>query len=285
MSSSPIRASVARLAGLSLVFLPLLLAPAALASDINGFLPGAGKGAVAFGFTDESYDEFWVGEEKTSSPNLGEISTQSTTLWATWGFTDRLALIADIAYVDTEAGDPAGLSDSGLQNLTVLLAHRLLTRESAGREHSLTAAVGLRTPLESYEPNAPVARGDETTDGLLRLVYMLRSGRFYYSQQVGFDLRGDDAPDGVPIYTELGWSAGRLTWIATYSRYFADGGSDIGQPGFTFPGLQEELERVGAKVVGRVDDHWSVFLAGFLTLDGRNTGDADGLSLGLVHRF
>lgn len=256
------------------------------ASDLTGFLPEEGTGNLALSYTDESYDEFWRGTEKVPTPGvLGEISTTSTSLWFNWGLTNRLALIVDAAHVDVDSDGTAGMADSGPQNLTAFLAYRLWSGESGATRHSLVGAVGARTPLESYVANAPVARGDETTDGLLRLVYLLQHGRFYWSQQLGYDLRSDDAPDGLPIYTEVGFSAGRLTWIGWHSLYFADGGTDIGEAGFTFPSNQEEYQRLGAKVVCRFTDSWSGFAGAFDTLDGRNSGVASGGSVGLIHHF
>jgi hypothetical protein len=276
------------------VFVGLLLAVLldlpAQASDLTGFLPTAGHGTVAFSYTSESYDHFWVGTTKVQEPALGEISTDSASLWLSWGLSDRLALIADVAHVDAEADGPAALSDSGLQDASVILAGRLWSRRHGNVEHSLVGGIGVRTALESYEANSPVARGDETTDGLLRIVYLLRSGRFYWSQQLGFDVRSDDAPNGIPLYTEVGWSTDRLTWIATYSRLIADGGTDIGDPGFTFPSNREEYSRLGAKLIGHLGTHpgdsrWSLFAGGFVTLDGRNVGDASGFSAGVIRTF
>ena len=268
---------------------PWAFGSAALASDLTGFLPAAGEGVVALSLTDESYDDFWVGDQKVSEPARGEISTESASLWLSWGLTDRLALIANVAYVDTEASGPAGLEDSGPQDASLMLAGRVWQSNSdfnrGSKSHSLTLAAGIRTAIESYEANAPVARGDETTDGLLRLVYLFRSGRFYWSQQVGFDLRGGEAPDSFPFYTELGWSTARVTWVASYSRLLADGGTDIGEPGFTFPSNREEYSRLGAKVIAAVSPRWAVFGGGFTTLDGRNAGNAEGFTLGVIRKF
>ena len=155
----------------------------------------------------------------------------------------------------------------------------------SGAMQELVGTVGLRTPLASCEADAPAARGDDTTDGLLRLVYLLRSASFYGSQQVGFDLRSDDAPDGFPIYTEIGYYFRRFTVIGFYSRYLADGGTDIGDPGFAFPSNQEEYERLGAKLSADIDDRWAVFAGSFTTLAGQNAGNADGLFFGAIFDF
>ncbi len=107
----------------------------------------------------------------------------------------------------------------------------------------------------------------------------------YASQQVGFDSRGDDVPDSFPLYTEAGYTFGRVTGSLFYSRLIADGGTDIGDPGFTFPSNQEEYSRAGGKVYVRVGPRVGASASAFTTLDGRNTGDTTGGSLGLVLRF
>jgi hypothetical protein len=114
---------------------------------------------------------------------------------------------------------------------------------------------------------------------------MLQSGNFYFSQQVGYDLRSDDAPDGIPLYTELGVTAGPVTYSALYQQLIADGGTDIGDPGFTFPSNQDEYQRFGVKLYGRVSDRFGLSGLYFTTLDGRNSGDTSGFSIGANVRF
>lgn len=125
--------------------------------------------------------------------------------------------------------------------------------------------------------------GDGTADWLLRLVYQLTWRRLYVSQQVGFDLRGGEAPDGFPLYTEVGATWGPVTYTAFYSRLEAESGTDIG--GGSFPSNEEEYERAGGRVFGRVSDHLGLSAAWFTTLDGRNTGDSSGFSGGVNIRF
>jgi hypothetical protein len=268
--------------------LPALLALAAAgtgtslpALDLNGFLPGRGQGDVALSYTTEGYDEFWVGETKVSDPGVGEVEIKSFSLWLQWGLTDNLAVVANLPHVDAGSDGLGGFEDSGLQDLTALLKFRFL----ASGPHSLTGAAGVRAAAQNYEANLPVDLGDNTTDALLRLVYQFQAGNFYVSQQVGYDVRGDDAPDGFPLYTELGFTAGRVTYGGYYSRLIADGGTDIGDPGFTFPSNQEEYSRAGFKVYGRITERFGFSAAYFLTLDGRNTGDSDGFSVGAVSSF
>lgn len=258
-----------------------LLPSSAGALDITGFMPARGGGDMGFSFTSEGYDEFWVGETAVSDPGVGEVDITSLSLWFDWGFTENLALVGNVAQVDADSDGLGGFADSGLQDLSLLLKYRFL---SSG-PHSLLGAAGVRTPLSDYEANLPVDLGDGTTDALARLVYLFNNGPFYFSQQVGYDLRGDDAPDGLPLYTEIGFTTGALTWIGFYSQLTADGGTDIGDPGFTFPSNKDEHSRAGAKLYARLGGRWGFSVLGFTTLSGRNSGETQGFSLGTNVRF
>lgn len=270
----------------TLVGAALLLPTAAGALDLNGFLPARGEGAAALSYTAEVYDQFWAGETNVDPPaGLGEVETVSLSLWLRWGFSDRLAVVANLPYVDVTSDGTMGFEDSGAADLEALLLFRALERSTGPVRHRLVAGLGVRTPASDYEGNAPVSLGDDSTDALLRLVYQLERGAFYLSQQVGFDARGDDAPDNFPLYTEAGYTYGGLTWSAFVSHLVADGGTDIGDPGFTFPSNQEEYTRVGGKLYGRFNDRFGASLAAFTTLDGRNTGDTNGVSAGVVVDF
>ena len=264
----------------------LILAAAGLAAplhamDINGFLPARGHGDLAVSYTAEGYDEFWVGETKVSDPGVGEVDIKSFSVWVQWGLLDNLAIVANLPYVDASSDGLGGFEDSGLQDLSVLFKYRFL---SSG-PHNLVGGLGVRTAAQDYEPNLPVDLGDNTTDVLFRLVYQFQTQSFYISQQVGYDLRSDDAPDGYPLYTELGFTAGRVTFGGFYSQLTADGGTDIGDPGFTFPSNKEEYSKWGLKLYARVTDRFGLSAAYFATLDGRNTGDSDGFSVGAVFHF
>lgn len=251
------------------------------ALDLNGSFPGAGRGTFSLAQTQESYDEFWVGSIKVSEPMLGEIENSSTSLHMIWGLRDDLALEAGLARITSEADGPAALEESGLQDLELLLKYRFWN----SKNHALVVALGGRTPLESYLADGPVSIGDGTTDFLARLIYQFESNSWAFSQQVGFDVRGDDAPDGIPLFTEVAYSLSRLELSLGYSHYIADGGTDIGQPGFTFPSTGDEYQRLRLKLFSRLTEDLGLSVCGFSTLDGRNVGEAEGFSFGLSYGF
>jgi len=267
-------------AAVTLAVVALAVAAPSRAMDINGFLPDRGHVDVALSYTSETYDKFWVGKTEVAVPNGGKVDTKSTALWLQWGVTNDLALVANLPYVDVKS-DGFGLKDSGLQDLSALLKYRFW---SSGPNH-LVGGLGVRTAVTHYESNLPVTLGHDTTDILFRLVYQYQAEHFYFSQQVGYDLRNKDAPNDYPLYTELGFTAGPVTYSGFYSRLITNSGTDIGDPGFTFPSNRQEYSRIGAKVYARLADRLGLAAAYYNTLDGRNVGDSHGFSGGVVLQF
>lgn len=265
------------------VALATILARPAAALDLDGFQPDAGTLDLAVSFTTESYDEFWVGTTEVSDPGLGEVDTRSLSLWARYGVTDRIAVLASLPWVDVAGDGLAGFEDDGIQDLSVVAQFLALRRETGAWRHQVVVGGGLRTPVGDYEGNAPVSLGDDTTDGLLRATWLGQRGSWWVSQQIGFELRGGAAPNGWGLRTEVGRAFGeRVAASAFLALGRADGGTDIGEPGFTFPSNREEWDRVGAKVLIGLTDQLRLSASGFTTLDGRNTGHSSGLGIGVV---
>ena len=276
------RRSIPRaLPGLAAAVLTLGLAVPACAFDMNGFLPARGEGNLALSYTEEGYDHFWVGETKVSVPDVGEVDITSVSAWFNYGLTDHIALIGSLPYVRADSDGPAGIPQEDLQDLSWLLEARLASL--GGGAQSLVGAAGVRTPAADYEDDLPVDIGDGTTDVLFRLIYQVQAGGFYFSQQVGYNLRGGDAPNDWPFYTELGYTVGRVTLTGFLSWLQANDGTDIGEG--PFPSNREEYQRAGAKIYARLSDRLGISVAGFDTLDGRNTGETSGFSAGLNLRF
>jgi hypothetical protein len=256
----------------------------ASAMDLNGFLRPEGRGDVSLSFTSESYDEFWVGDTKVSDPGVGKVKTRSISLWAAYGVTPRFSVVGSVPYVKADSDGLGGFQDEHLQDISLMGLYQLGELGRSAR-HRFVGGLGLRTIASNYEANQPVDTGDGTADALARVVYQIEAGRFYASQQVGYDRRGGDAPDAFPLYTELGMTWGRITYTGFYSRLDAKEGTDIMDPGFTFPSNDDEYERAGAKLYGRITDYFGVSGMYFTTLDGENSGDSTGFSVGINYSF
>lgn len=261
------------------------LAAPARAAEFSGFLQEKGRGDVALSYTGERYESFWLADTKTAIPNDSGVHTKSTSIWLAYGITDRLTLIGNLPYIRASSPEGFGITEKAWQDFTLLGAYNLWNGGSTIRS-SIVGAAGMRTVASNYViNNQPVNIGDGTADWLARLIYHLEWRSLYLSQQAGYDLRGGAAPNNVPYHTEVGWSLRGFTFSGYYSRIIARGGTDIGDPGFTFPSNGDEYARRGAKVYYRFDDRIGAGITYFTTLNGRNTGDTSGLSAGVDYSF
>jgi hypothetical protein len=260
----------------------LILFASATAMELNGFMPGDGQADLAISYSRDTYDHFWMGHNKVADPEVGKVTNTSLSMWGQWGISDRLAVLANLPYVTADSDGFGGFAKNGLQDLTVVGKYQLAATETGQGQHLFFAAAGFRTPASGYEANSPVDIGDGTTDALLRLVYQFEQGPMYLAQQVGFDLRGGDAPNGLPLHTEVGATVRQFTGSFFYSQYLATGGTDLMAPDSTYPSNKDEYKRLGAKIYGKISGHLGTFVGVFTTLGGRNSGDTTGLFAGLA---
>jgi hypothetical protein len=260
----------------------------ARAQGLNGFLPEPGAVTLAVSHTLESYDEYWVGTASVTDSLLGKVRTGSVGLWVDLGLASDLALTVQLAYVDVASDGILGQTAAGLQDRGLMLRWRFLDREAGGGRHALVAAAGIRQAAAGYEPNRMVALGDGSHDGLFRLVYQVQADRLagaWLATELGFDVREGDVPDGMSLNAELGAGVGRAALSLSATRVWADGGPDLGDAGFTYPIVDEEWLRVGAKVYVDVSERVGVAASGFVTPRGENTGKSTGTSTALVLRI
>jgi hypothetical protein len=251
----------------------------------NAFLPPAGGTTLAVSHTFEHYETFWMGDVEVSDDGIGRVGTASSSVWLQTSFAEDVALVASLAYVDVRGDGLGGLRDEGIQDGMFLLRYRFLDRSAAGLRHTCVVGAGARLPGSSYDPDGAVALGDGTRDGLLRLVYQLQAPRFadaYLAMEGGYDARESAASDATTFGAELGATYRRFSLAGMLGGMWADGGTDIGDPGSTYPGLDEDWLRVGGKAYYRVSRTFGLALSGFTTLTGRNTGVSSGISTSLV---
>ena len=259
-----------------------LAAPAA-ALQVTPSQPAAGEWNLALSLSQESYDEFWVGSQKVSEPMLGEVETTAISLWARYGIPDRISVAVSVPYVDVDTDGLAGMEDSGMQDVEASVQWRLLEVDRGAWNHRVSLGASIRTPAGSYEGNAPISLGDDTTDAIVGAGWAGSTGPWLVSAQATYALRGEDAPDTSNLRLEVGRSFGPRVWTALgYGLQRASSGTDIGEPGFTFPSNKEELDRIDAELYVSMTPQLGLSVRAWDTLSGRNTGDSTGLSLGLV---
>jgi hypothetical protein len=256
---------------------------------VSGFSQAKGKFAVAVSTTREKFDEFYLGDEKSSITirKLDKIITQSFNLYAAYGLTDKMSVIINIPYIITEShrlSDNQKVGEKNFQNAALVIQQKLLQKENKKGIFSVTAGLGFSTPLSNYATNLIYSIGNQSThinpSGLVQ--YKLANGLFA-NAQAGYSLRTNKVPDAVLSAAKIGF-AGKLVYVEAWiNNQTSTSGIDIGGPGFTperFPETRVNTTNIGA----------SIFVAGVTVgagkrLAGRNAGLPTFYSVGLAVTF
>jgi hypothetical protein len=262
----------------------LFLLGAGVRAQEDGWLSGKGGFNIALTFAYEEFDRFWVGDNKVSDPGVRTVSRKSWNLWMAYGVTDDIDLSLNASYVDADSSGPLdGTSD--FQDL-ILSAKIRVAEWKLGPGHlSFLLGPGVKIPMGNYEDDFLTAIGDNQVDLRARVIgqYALDCGP-YLAVETGYDFRLESPSDEFPLHVKVGGSLFNVIGLsAFYSRVDSLGGYDIGEG--PFPGLEEDYERLGASIAWFATDNLSVIGSVWTTLDGKNTGDLDGFSVGLALSF
>jgi hypothetical protein len=256
----------------------------AFAQGDTGFLRGQGHFDAAISYTREHFDEFWVGNSKVSDPSVGRITRQTYALYGAYGATNDIDIEFNIPYIiaTSNADQPR---EQDFQDLTIVAKWRALSWRDGTATWSLLPAPGIKIPMNNYEDNTPTALGDGQTDYRLHVIGHLQFDfGFYVSVETGYDIRAGLPANQIPFNATVGYTFGDLVTVSPFlSNVAQDGGTNIGQG--PFPGNEEEYTRIGVSAYVRATDQIGVTGMYKWTLDGKNTGDTEGFSIGVVYRF
>ncbi len=256
----------------------------------TGFVRGKGKLDVSLSYTIDSYDEFWVGKDRVSADAVGEVERETYSLYMAYGLRDDTDLFMSGALVESESDGTGGIPDvKDMQDFILGAKWRFLHKPFAGGHFSLLGVPSVKVPMGEYPSDQVTAIGDGQTDLRGRVVaqYQHDSGAFI-AVETGYDIRNGAPEDEIPVNVTLGVTPiPNLTVTPFYSLVTTDGGIDISDvPALGgFPAVFEEYERAGISAYLRINDKVGVTGMWRTTIDGRNTGDADAISLGLVVRL
>jgi hypothetical protein len=264
----------------------------ALAQGDTGFLRGTGKADFVFSWTQDSYDSFWIGDDKVSPADVGEITREAWTLYGAYGLREDMDLVVSGSYVSSEsdglqadAGNPVFEDRDDFQDATIGVKWRLWNSAASANQFSFLFAPAIKFPMSDYEGDAVTAIGDQQVDLRARVIAHWQSDSgLYASLESGYDRRNGAPSDEIPVNLTIGATMfGRLTVSPFYSTVDSRGGYDIGEG--PFPGTQEEFERAGVGAYFRITEQFGLTGLWKTTLDGKNTGDADSYGAGLVFRM
>jgi hypothetical protein len=243
---------------------------------VNGFPQGKGKFAVAVSTTREKFNDFYLGEKKSSITirKLDKVITQSINLYTAYGLTNKIDLIINIPYIITKSNrltDNQKVGEKNFQNALLVIQRQLLKKNNKTGEFSVTGGLGFSTPLSNYATNLIYSIGNQSShiNPSLLVQYKLTSGLFITGQG-GYSFRTTKVPDAILSAAKIGY-AGKLIYCEGWiNNQTSISGIDIGGPGFTperFPETRVNSTNVGASIFIK-----GLTIGGGKRLAGRNAG-------------
>lgn len=291
-----------------LILLFLLSSAVGMAQGpIGGFFSAQGEGSVTASYTYTKYDAFYVADEKSPEggvPGLGEVDQNIYSLYAKYGVTDDLTLVAIIPYISAsgENGpDPiTGRQDiDGFQDFSLWAKYRPFSADFNGGRFDALVAAGFSLP-DGYEPNGILSLGSGafSTDFKVGGQVNLTNGLFA-TALAGYSIRGNatselggtetkfDVPNAINLMGKIGYAGAKFYvegWIANQN---STDGVDIMGEGFTgnFPETEVDFTSIGASVYVPILPALGVSVGYGTTIDGRNVGDSNYIGTGLTVNF
>lgn len=270
-------------------------------SPVSTFMSGKGKGAVALSYNSEAYDNvFLVPADSKGVPVFNDVTLNSVSLFATYGITDRLEVVASLPYITATGNanetvlNELGFENerSGIQDLSLFVKYNPYTAEFGDNTLSFQVAAGLRTPLGNYAADeglqSIIAIGNRATslNGLAIAQFKTDFGLFV-GTQAGYSFRNGEVPNALLGEIKVGYAGARFYVDAWYAGQVSDGGVNILGEGFTgfFPATDVSFNRAGVNVFVPIAGGFGISGGVSKFLNGRNVGESTGVSGGIVYSF
>ncbi|MBK9250192.1 MAG: hypothetical protein IPM69_19315 [Ignavibacteria bacterium] len=290
----------------TLLCLFLLLLPTSIMAQgmIDGFMRGEGKSVVALSYSSESYKDFYKNTTLVQEPNLGRITTTSVSLFTAVGITNSIDVLLSLPYISATSDQGYWQTQSSLQDLNFAVKWRpLQVKLSELGTLSAILACGVSIPTTNYVANAPVAIGHHSPSADARLVvnYMTSFGLFA-AVQTGYIRHGDveldrlslegnmktNVPDAIDFSAKVGYGNSEFYIDAWMQSQSSRGGTNIGETDASFPSNGISFTRLGLTgyyPLKFIAEKFGLSLSGATTLNGRNIGKSNRISIGAVYEF
>ena len=256
-----------------------------------------------FGYS--SWTNYWEGELKRENLNLGDVSTQMYSLMGNYGISNKLNLLFGLPYVKTKASAGQLNGQEGLQDLSLWVKWRPLSKKIGFGRLSLFAIGGYSFPVSDYTGDfLPMSIGLESKNLSLRAMADYQKGSWFgtvsgtYVRRSNIELDRDSyyttdmhysnevkMPDAVSFNVRAGYRDKGLIAEAFLDEWMTLGGFDITRNNMPFPSNNMDATRVGFNFKYDMPFHRQLSLTGnvFTTVAGRNVGKATGFNAGIFY--
>ncbi len=252
-----------------------------------------------------SWKNYREGTLKRDNANLGTVSTTSFNLMGNYGLSKKINLLFGVPYIKTKAsaGQLKGLS--GLQDLSLWLKWKALSRKIRRSRLNVFAISGYSFPVSGYTADfLPMSIGLESKTLSLRAMADYQSGAWfgtisgtyvrrsnirldryaYYTTEMHYT-NEVKMPDATSFNLRAGYRNKGLVAEAFADTWITLGGFDITRNNMPFPSNRMNATRVGVNFKYDLPFHPVLSVTGnaFTTVAGRNMGLSSGFNAGIFY--
>ena len=256
-------------------------------ADGSPWLPDPETGSITISYVSQNATELYSASKKT--PLADDLRQETVSVQGTYGLSDEFAMDLRMGFAKSEYTQTGGRGRDNFRGLTdtnVGVVWRVadeLVRPSLPSV-ALRAGAIIAGDYETGHINA-IGDGGNGVE-LSALVGKFITDRVALSGEVGYRDRDNDVPADFFLNLSGGVLVGDLLGLSiNYKLVDALSGLDIGQPGFTFPELEEDIQFLGGTATFNTTDTTNVGVSYGEVLDGRNTAKSKVWSVSLGYSF
>lgn len=291
---------------LKTIFVLLVLPASAFAqTEMDAIMMNKGQFCNGTIYEHSSWDHYWEGTYHRDNKNLGTVSTQMLMAMSNYGITNNLNIIANSSYVWTKASAGTLHGMKGVQDLSLFLKWRPITKLFGKNKISVFGIGGFSTPLSNYAIDfLPMSIGLGSTNLTARAMADFKHNRFTVTGSAAYIWRSNVTLDRDSYYdTQLhltnevkmpnlslyqlrtGYRGRYLIAEALLTNMTTLGGFDITRNNMPFPSNRMNATIIGAaiKYTLKPFTHLSFVGGANYTVAGRNAGQATSLNAGIFY--
>jgi hypothetical protein len=270
-------------------------------SPISGFMQGKGKGNVSISHSYEKYDKvYFIPQEVTGVPVFNEVEVYSTSIYATYGISDKVDVVVVLPYISSKGNATEEVltnlnlknEQKGLQDVSVFVKYSPFNFDFGSSSLRLIGALGLKTPLSDYKVDAGfqsiIAIGNRSTTVSTTGMAMFKTNSgIFASAQLAGNYASNDVPNSYATELKIGYAARLFYGDAFIANQTSTGGVDIFGEGFKgfFPITKVNYTKVGLNLYTPITKSIGVSVGGSTLVAGRNIGKSTGVYGGLTYKF
>ena len=294
-----------------LLFVLFLFSTTAVSAQgpIGGFFSAKGDGSVTVSYTYVKYDAFYVADQKSPDngvPAHGSIDQNIYSIYAKYGVTDDLTLVAIAPYISASSGNDAAdpvngeSSVSGFQDFSLWAKYRPFTAGFTGGRVDGLLAAGYSV-AGGYEANGILSIGSGASAAELKAGAQVNlDNGLFATAIVGYSFRGTaesdvtafsglefDVPNAVNLMAKVGYAGSKFYLEAWVANQNSTDGIDIGSDDFTgnFPETEVDFTTIGASAYVPLNQVIGLSVGYGTTVSGRNVGDSNYVNGGVTLSF